>query len=1410
MNHAGAIASNAGDDFHLIWAAKRIIDMLKPESELNTVVVEGPAWEDSVKIEDQTRLYSIDLTEYYGGNSFQNANMIVFSQLKYSAYLPGEEWNLSRLCTASDKKKSNSVIRRMADTYKGFAETHGDISHKLTIKLVSNQNISSELVASVKECKDIVGKYKYKRTAYMLNKLANNHRKIVEKIYTTSKLSSELFVQFINTLDFDDCGTGVRHIHEMEIMQQMGIWGFNNIKSSYNDLVMAIRKCMLPEGEHTRIDRNWVKAKLGVEEGSIFPAPSRMEPLSGKYIKKKGEEDISKAILESRKPWICLHATAGAGKTTFVRNLKNYLPNDSVVVLYDCYGGGTFLQPDQPRHKAEMVIPQICNMLAIECKTELLLGNFNEDYLWWSALKDRLSHASIIVQERNPEAIVAIIIDAADNSVFAAKRMKEDCFLKKLLELDLPHNVRVIVTARTERKMQLPYIDIADEYDIPLFEKDNSAEYLKEKFPEATDNTCEEFHKLTNGNPRLQNYIISNASSLNEALDLVRPNGKMLEDVFGSFVEAAKKQYTGMVEIGLLFYTISRLVRPVPTEIICDICDISLETLHSMCVECHFGFYIQNDELSFRDEDFEEYLRLNYCENNTYINSIANYMFDERNRNAYCARYVHVFLDEADQFDRLVQISLNEEIDGATVGVAQSNKIIIERIRTVLARPELLDKSNRLIACKLIYREVDFCAGEDILSKFIYNAPEEINLFCDEISIRGAITGCDNSFEALGKKAYLAANLMDDRERVADYINIYIHKMYEYYDNKDQDRLMDRPDNESFIRIAEAMVKISEISDAYNLLTGWQPKKVAIQFVTSFFRKMLVYGRENDIKKLLEKRWSFPNTLAILCAYITEGKRLPEVLVIKMDRFFERIKFISMNRFSFSSVIQYFEYKIMCNDGKGMVCRWIDKIEKEPLISSDVFFYDDDSKKNADLCFRYYVLKSICKNEDIKVEDFYVDKQEKKANEYRNKNQKLEKYKFLFNFYLFRINGNAYEVNEIDTYISDNYRKLDMYRYHVAMDLENQYTYEWAGVLFLEGLVFFNNVNQDMIYKWVRRLFENGSWRTQFYIKIMDLFSRADKTHNACVYVVKKIDELLKENPEYAESMVDTYLQCTKATLKIDRSIGRNYFKKTVACTREVDIHSYRKVDLFYNLAVKCGNEYKQSNEIVAYKLAGISENYLKRITDTKNFPYENAIAACAFLSERGIWSTLCRMDDRNQYDWLAIKDTLPTVLKTLLINKKIDIWQLVAVSIILLPQRTDEYYKLMKQALESMNGMNLHEKRKVLKLIVDDILYNVPMNDKERFINCLINYLDKEPTDPEFNMQEIRRLGSFLRQQSSERYGEGVSSGDKFFTDSREDDLRNELLKVTEGNYVSKLEELLDEIAAISGKYSVYQLGHL
>lgn len=78
MNHAGAIASNAGDDFHLIWTGKKILEMLKPNSELDAVVVEGPAWEDSIMVENQLMLYSIDITEYYGGKNFSFLKKLSF------------------------------------------------------------------------------------------------------------------------------------------------------------------------------------------------------------------------------------------------------------------------------------------------------------------------------------------------------------------------------------------------------------------------------------------------------------------------------------------------------------------------------------------------------------------------------------------------------------------------------------------------------------------------------------------------------------------------------------------------------------------------------------------------------------------------------------------------------------------------------------------------------------------------------------------------------------------------------------------------------------------------------------------------------------------------------------------------------------------------------------------------------------------------------------------------------------------------------------------------------------------------------------------------------------------------------------------------------------------------------------
>lgn len=1403
LNHAGAIASNAGDDFHLIWVGKKVIEMLKPDNELSAVVVEGPAWEDSVVVEDQSLLYSIDMTEYYGGKNFDSSKRVVFSQLKYSAYLPEKEWNLSRLCASSDKKQSNSVIRRMADTYKGFAEKKLGISGKIVLKFVSNQVLAQDIKESIAECKKILSKKLYKQAAALINKLNEQHKNIVSTIYKTSKLSSEQFIGFVQVLDFGDCGTGVRQIHEIEIMRQIGIWGFHNQKSSYNNLIMAIRKCMLPEGKDTIIDKNWVKSVLEIDERNIFPAPSRIVPPNVKYIVKRGEKDTVAQFLKNTKRWTCFYGIAGAGKTTFVGNIEKYLPKESVVILYDCYGGGTFLQPDQPRHNKEIAIRQICNMLALKCKTELLLGTINEEYLWWDALKKRLIQASELVCGKNSEALVVVIIDAADNSMFAANTMKQKCFLCELLELDLPKNIRIVATARTERMSSLPEIEKAEKLEIPLFNKENSLDYLKAKFPEVTNEIGEEFHELTNGNPRLQNYIVSTAKELDKALDFVRPDGKKLEDIFDGFIESVKKQYIGAYNIDLVFFAASRIIRPVPIEIICNICGISFEMLNSICVECHYGLYNKNKQLSFRDEDFENYLQSRFSDSEYFMSEIADYLYAKRNEDAYCARYVHLFLDAANQFEKIIQISLNEEVDGTSVGVAQSNKVMLARINTALARPEI----RRVDVYKLIYRQADFCAGEDSLSKLLFEAPEEISIFCDEMSIRSVIASSDNSFAALGRKALLSAKLPDGKEYAKDYINMFTHKLYKYYGTEKEDRIVDRPRKDDIVRIAETLLICGDIDQACCLLEGWNPKKAAIPYINSFFKKQFVYKHQTDVGSLLERKWSLPNLLSLICAFITNREVVPCDLAQKIDNAFDRMKMIPLDRFSFENVIQYFEYKCAEYHEKNRVGSWLEKIVNKPSISSDMSFWNDEESRQLELCFRYYALICVCQNCNIGVEKFYVRKESERKKKWYDKDSKLEKYKFLYEFFLFRIKGWEDGTDNIDTYISQIYQKLDRYSFYVSMNIEDQYLYEKAGIVFLEGISNIKNISEKICHTYVSKLFK-GSWRREFYLKATDILSNDRKMYNECLFVLNKIDKMMTDSPEYAEGMVNTFLHCAKVASRIDRLIGKKYFRKAVASTKQADTYSYRKIELIHGIISNCKGENKCNNEVLAYKLAGICENYLRTLDDTKNFPYEKMIAACTLLGEKGVWSTLCRMDDRNECNWLAIEDTLPYALRTLLDKKKMDIWQVIALSIFLLPERANEYYMLMQKVLDTLNGIKLDKKRNILKFIIDDILYNVPMSDKEKFINCFTEYLDRNPTDPELDVREIVDMIEFLNVIKSER---SMSEYDNSsIIHSHDGELTDSLNKLQDNDCVSGVKNVLDHMVCRDGKYNIYQLNYV
>ena len=74
--------SSAGDDFHILWAIKKSLDLLNfDERGLQAVTIEGVEENASKKLDPYgEKFLGIDLTEYYGGKDFKSADTICISQ----------------------------------------------------------------------------------------------------------------------------------------------------------------------------------------------------------------------------------------------------------------------------------------------------------------------------------------------------------------------------------------------------------------------------------------------------------------------------------------------------------------------------------------------------------------------------------------------------------------------------------------------------------------------------------------------------------------------------------------------------------------------------------------------------------------------------------------------------------------------------------------------------------------------------------------------------------------------------------------------------------------------------------------------------------------------------------------------------------------------------------------------------------------------------------------------------------------------------------------------------------------------------------------------------------------------------------------------------------------------------------
>lgn len=366
-----------------------------------------------------------------------------------------------------------------------MATNHAHLARdgKITVKLVSNQPASAELER--------------------LLSLPAEDDELVE-IRSATGLQAAEFAAFWYALDLSELGTVGRHQLEEKLILEIAAWEPADTARYVDKFRVFIRNRMKPEGEGAPITVESILVSVfNVGAQTLFPCPNEIGQLEHLVERAASREIID--FWHAGTARVCLHGQGGEGKTTVLQDISSRLPSNSVMVIYDCYGAGSYLDSDGLRHKPSDAFRQMGNDASAELLLPLLVSQ-DRDADHVRLFSTRLKKVAKTLASLDEDAFLVVAVDAADNAVTAANETTgTPSFVPAFLGLGAqPENVRFLVSARTGRLGQLALPRDYKRVSLTGFTRDETLQFLRSRLPVVhDDDRIGEIHQLSGGNPRV-------------------------------------------------------------------------------------------------------------------------------------------------------------------------------------------------------------------------------------------------------------------------------------------------------------------------------------------------------------------------------------------------------------------------------------------------------------------------------------------------------------------------------------------------------------------------------------------------------------------------------------------------------------------------------------------------------------------------------------------------------------------------------------------------------------------------------------------------------------------------------------------------------------------------------------------
>ncbi|PCJ42297.1 MAG: hypothetical protein COA81_05870 [Alphaproteobacteria bacterium] len=1329
VDNSGARGSNAGDNYHELWALVQALKLLEWDGDLKAVTVEGIP----EKIKSPIGSWrGVDCSFLYGGDSYETATKIVVDQLKYSSASPNQRWTINRLCKSTKNTGGNSTFNGLAQAFKKILYEKKELANPehTKIRLVSNQEINPEVLRALGVEKSIDAE----------KELGNR-----KKLFKASKLTKPVFAKFIQCLDFSECGKSNRMILEGSSIATLSEWTEGEGTAVFHSLKIFIQTLMRPEGTGRYIKEIDILTSCGISSRShLFPCMPKLKNVLNK-IDREDVSKISELIMSGGEQYFCIHGAGGIGKTTALTQIQEQMPKGSIFIHYDSYGGGTYLDPSSYRHTQDLAITQICNEISQRLNLPPFIPQNNEKN-FPRILKERIINASVQLAKRDKDALLIIAVDAADNLITAADihSHSQSLFLPAFLKMrGYPLNVRICISTRTGRleKLNLPEHFIPKE--LSGFNQKETQMFCENRLPGARSSWSQMIHHGTNGVPRLLDYIFElGGNDKNKILSLAEGSAGELDSIFEANIAEASSQLGSPEDLRYFCAVIVNLSRPIPINILSECMEQSDSSIIDIVNDLKTGVRIKNDFLLLSDEDFEGFLR-GYCKekDGAAQKIIARVLYDKRHSNEYAITHVADALYHVSDTKKLMEV-LGESIPKNTIrDTVKKKNIQFSRMRTAMKIcSEQSDRAGVLLA---LSKGAQALQGDEFLEKIIIENPDLSSYFAFE-SLDQYIFNNPEQLPLRGKHLlHRLARYGRLRDENAFKSTNHQYMAWQNYRSQ-QTQKSNNFNSEWGINSNDIAANTEGVLHLY----GWQSASATLRGWTAsdkrklrrnVLQKLVVQVISSEKSNLLQGYLDDPYLLPCWRVYIqvpliTAGIKVPlsdlEVTLKSLTRVFLKTKLSSKRmlheeKYFHELVISLIE-QFMAQGGSHEIIR--------PILS---FYLKDENRREdrlfisntseLDLLFRAFVLYCAHKGITATAEDFLIspppipkdkDEKEKKRLERNREDHKRDLLKFCtstFELYHNRTLLIQQSITPKDFIVSF---KKSFNGYSIStQERRNFEDFKAVFLLSIARIVALTDLKKNQLLSSVFNEFnhKNRSIFTTSKIVLSSL-GLLPQAHERIIDYLNKELKTIQSTKMAASDKVGLLLEYSQILMPISRSDAQALYEAALTIAEGIDydtIYQLKVVEpLFAKVSKSMSSEMKGE---IASKFFTFSSIVANNLDGYDHFPWGSVGRALAHIEPKLLFAASSRWEDEGL---ASVGDLLNEGIIKLLENNDIDLVTAISVSPILSWQSEN----LTKVLIDKCNNIvNLNDRKNLLNLIARDQLLwreGASSNEVRRYFN--------------------------------------------------------------------------------------------